>query len=155
MWTGRIEEERLMNRAEVHIARLGCEFSEFTVYTCDPNTIETIIGQEECFSLRTRVEFQGSGAIALLPLNLLLQVDFFAQPVGRGAALELGTARLSTIKGEFIYYPTLEIVQGPHSIGLVAETVYSLTALLRAGSAEGPALMTGIIEGLTIQTYQI
>lgn len=144
-----------MKRAEVQIARFGCEFSEFTVYTRDPDTTETILEQEECFALRTKVAFEGSGAIALLPLNLFIQVDFFAQPVGRDAGIELGTATLNTTRGQVVYYPTLEIAQGPQSVGLIAETVYWLTALLRIGAAEPPAFITGVLEGLTIQTYQI
>jgi hypothetical protein len=113
---------------------------------------ETILHQHESFSLKVKVEFGGSGAIALMPLSLCIKVSFFAEPCGIGSKIDLGDSLVDTSARTFIYTPTLTIAT-PTSVGLVAEEIYQVTALLGIGALNSPALIIGFIDGLIIQTY--
>jgi hypothetical protein len=112
-----------------------------------------IIRYNEPFSFQVTVKFGGAGAIALMPLALRLKVDFSAKPVGAGSEIEIGTVTETTVAGLFAYSPTLKIAKGPKSIGLLPEKVYRITVLFQAGGNEGPALIVGIIDTLTLQIY--
>jgi hypothetical protein len=144
-----------MNSGQVNIAAIACRFSDLIAFTTNPDLAETIFSEAEPFGLRVAVEFGGGGAIALMPLALPVQVDFFAKPYGRGEAIELGTALLKTTARQFLYHPTLEIANGPGGVGLIAEKVYNVSALLRVGTPEGPSFITGFIENLAVQTYNL
>jgi hypothetical protein len=143
-----------MPDAQVNIAYPTCELSNLMAFTADPGEMATIIRYNEPFSLQVTVKFGGVGAIALMPLALHLKVDFSAKPVGAGDEIEIGTVTETTVAGLFAYSPTLKIAKGPRSVGLLSEKVYRVTALLQGGAAEGPALIVGIIDPLTIQIYK-
>lgn len=143
-----------MKGTQVNIAPITCQLCNLTVFTTDPEAEypETILRQVEPFSLQVTVEFGGSGAIALMPLCLSIQVNFFAEPCGLGSQVELGHTSVDTSARCFTYTPTLAVAT-PAAIGLVSEAIYQITAVLRVGATNSPALITGFIEGLLIQTY--
>lgn len=143
-----------MKGTQVHIAPITCKLSNLTVFATDPNTEypDTILRQDESFSLRVSVEFGGPGAIALMPLGLSIEVSFFAEPYGLGSKVELGSAIIETSAGISSYAPTLKVAT-PADVGLVPEEIYQITGVLRVGAKHWPALVTGFIEGLAIQTY--
>ncbi len=99
------------------------------------------------------MEFGGPGAIALMPLGLSVRVNFFAKPYGLGSKLELGYTAVETSAGIFIYGPTLAVAK-PEAVGLLVGEIFQVTALLRVGAPNWPALVTGFIEGLAIQIYK-
>ncbi|MFB8787831.1 MAG: hypothetical protein U7123_03075 [Potamolinea sp.] len=143
-----------MKSTQVNIAPIACELSHLSVFTTDPNTESqnTILREDEAFQVRVTIEFGDSGAIALMPLCLLIEVNFFAEPYGLGPKVELGNALVNTAAGIFSYSPTLAKVT-PAEIGLSCPGFYQVTAFLRVGAANFPALIIGLIEGLTIQIY--
>jgi hypothetical protein len=143
-----------MKGSHVQVASINCTLSNLTIFTTAPDTEypQTILHQHESFSLRVTVEFGGPGAIALMPLSLCIKVNFFAEPCGLGSKIELGDSLVDTSARTFTYTPTLTIAT-PTSVGLVAEAIYQVTAVLRVGALNAPALIIGFTDGLIIQTY--
>jgi hypothetical protein len=143
-----------MKATQVIVAPITCNLSNLTVFTTHPNTEypDSILQQDEAFSLQVRVELAGPGAIALVPLCLLVRVNFYAEPFGIGSKLDLGEACVETSAKVLTYTPTLTL-DTPAQVGLVLEEIYQITAVLRVGAQNSPALITGVIEGLAIQTY--
>ncbi len=143
-----------MKGTQVNVAPITCKLSNLTVFTTDPDAEypETILSQEQSFQVRVTVEFGGPGAIALVPLCLPIKVNFFAEPYGLGSKVELGDTLVETSARILTYTPTLAIAT-PADVCLVCEEIYQLTAVLRVGAADWPALVSGFIEGLAIQTY--
>lgn len=143
-----------MTCVRINSAPIVCLLSNLTAFTTDPTALETIVGQEEPLRLRVTVEFERrSGAIALMPLAIPIRVSFFAKPFGPGETIDLGTAMTTTTAGVFTYTPTLELDRGPGEVGLVPEVIYNVSALLRIGAVNHPALLNGFIEHLAIQVY--
>jgi hypothetical protein len=142
-----------MKGSHVQVAPINCNLSNLTVFTTvsEGEHPETILHQHESCSLQVTVEFEGSGAIALMPLSLCIKVSFFAEPCGVGSKIELGDSLVDTFARTFTYTPTLTIAT-PTSVGLVAEEIYQVTAVLRVGALNSPALIIGFIDGLIIQT---
>jgi hypothetical protein len=139
---------------EAEIAPLKCLLSDLTVLSTHSSKFSgTIVNQEDAIAFAITVEFGQSGAIAFMPLNLRIRVDFYAKPVGRGEALDLGCAIVHTTANQFIYTPILQINSGLKTIGLIANQAYQITALLRIGAPDYPAFVTGVLEGLMIQVY--
>jgi hypothetical protein len=128
---------------------------DLVAFSVNGETEETIFLQDELLAVQVAVEFSRSGAIALMPLRLSIQVEFFAKPLGKGGTIALGNATLTTAANQYTYHPTLELPQGLVSLGLVPEKVYKVSALMKVGAADFPAFIYGWIEGLTIQTYAI
>lgn len=143
-----------MKGTQISVAPVTCKLSNLTLFTTEPNAEypETILVQDESFQVRVTVEFGGSGAIALMPLCLPIQVNFFAEPFGCGAKVELGNTLVETSAHIFIYTPTLA-VSTPASVGMVVEEIYQVRGVLRVGVPNFPAFITGFIEGQPIQTY--
>jgi hypothetical protein len=142
-----------MKGTQINIAPITCNLSHLTLFTTDSNAEpETILRQDEAFQVQVRVSFGGAGAIALMPLTIPIQVNFFADPYGCGAKIDLGNTIIETSAKTFTYTPTLAI-SAPAFVGLLPEEIYQITAVLRVGVINSPAFITGIMEGLAIQTY--
>jgi hypothetical protein len=143
-----------MKGSHVQVAPINCNLSNLTVFTTvsEGEHSETILHQHESFSLQVKVEFGGSGAIALMSLSLCIKVSFYAEPCGIGSKIELGDSLVDTSARTVIYTPTLTIATST-SVRLVAEEIYQITAVLRVGALNSPALIIGFIDGLIIQTY--
>lgn len=143
-----------MKGTQVNIAPISCNLSNLTVFTTNSHIEypEMILRQDESFSLQVTVEFGGPGAIAIVPLRLPIRVNFFAEPYGIGKKVELGNTLVETSARILTYTPTLSVAK-PAGVGLVPEEIYQITAILRVGAPDWPALITGFIEGLAIQTY--
>ena len=145
-----------MKNTQVSVVPFTCRFSHLTVFAQDSDgtTPDTLIKEAQPFSLRASVEFVGSGAIALLCLNPAIQVDFYAKPCGRGEDVDLGTVAVTAVADQVIYTPTLEL-GAPVSVGLTARTLYRISALLRIGAPDCPALICGVIEDLMVEIYAV
>lgn len=143
-----------MDSGEVCIAAINCRLFDLTAFTNDPETMETIVREDESFGFKVTVEFGRSGAIAFLPLAPWIRVHFFAQPLGLGKKVALGHATEKAAAGQLIYQPILRIPGGPAEVGLEAEAIYKITALLQVGAISYPAFIHGFLEGFTLQVYQ-
>ena len=143
-----------MNSTQASIVPFTCRLCDLTIFAqnSDRTTSDTILKQDQSFSLQALVEFVGSGAIALLCLSPSIQLDFYAKPCGRGDDVDLGSVTIKAVTDQFIYTPTLE-VNSSISLGLTAGTIYRISALLRVGSPNCPALICGVIEDLMIEIY--
>mgnify|MGYP004489407149 CR=1 FL=1 len=143
-----------MKGTQVNIAPITCKLFNLAIFTTDPNVdcSEMILSQDESFSLRVTVEFGGPGAIAMMPLNMTINVMFFAEPYGIGSKVELGSTSVNTYAGILMYSPTLAIAK-PAAVGLSPEEIYQVIGVLRVGAPDWPALITGFIDGLALQTY--
>jgi hypothetical protein len=68
-----------MKGTQVHIAPITCKLADLSIFTADPNAVsETILRQDEPFQVQVRVDFGGAGAIALMPLELPIQLNFLS-----------------------------------------------------------------------------
>lgn len=144
-----------MKGTQVNVAPITCKLSNLTLFTPDSDTRypNIILKDDESFQVQVTVEFGGAGAIALMPLSLSIQVNFFVEPYGIGCKAELGSTLVTTSAGILTYTPTLAVAQ-PAAIGLVPEEIYQVTAVLRVGTPNWPAFITGFTEGLALQTYR-
>ncbi|MBF2025863.1 MAG: hypothetical protein IGS48_03735 [Oscillatoriales cyanobacterium C42_A2020_001] len=138
----------------VSIASFACALSDLVAHSKQTGNPETIFSLEEPLFLSIKVEFSGSGAIALMPLQLSILVEFYAKARKRSEDLELGSATLPTRAKQFIYTPTLAIPIGLGSLAVLPDKAYTISALVRIGAKGHPALITGFVEGLFIQTYE-
>jgi hypothetical protein len=145
-----------MDNCQISIAPIRCVFSRLTVFTTNPDSgvPDTILGANQPFSLRVSVEFEGAGAIALLPLAPTIAVNFYAKSLTTDPDMTLGEVKIGAIANLFSYAPTLSIAS-PQSIGLVPGSLYRISAVLRVGAPDYPALIVGAIEDLAIQVYEL
>ncbi len=139
--------------SQVNLASFHCHLSDLTAFTTSADKPETIVRQDKPFSLQVSVEFSGSGAIALMPLAITIRIDFFAKALGTAETVELGTAKLTTQKGQYLYTPTLKLPKPAVKSGLLPETLYTITGVMRVGAPEEPSLINGYIDNLTIEVY--
>ncbi len=142
-----------MNSGSVSIASFTCGLCDLTAHTQEAGKLETIFGLDESFCLQVTVGFAGAGAIALLALKPTIRVEFFAKGWGLADELALGQVLLESNPTQFLYEPILSLTSGLGKVGGVTETVYKISALVRVGAPNFPAVVTGLIEGLVIQTY--
>jgi hypothetical protein len=140
-----------MGEVQVNIAPFHCQLADLVAFSAKPEEPETILRPDQPFGFQATVEFGGSGAIALMPLELTIRLDFYAKAVGSGAAIDLGNTSLKTTAGQFIYTPTLKLSKSAAKTNLIPPDLYRICAVLRAGAVEGPFLVTGVIETLTIE----
>jgi hypothetical protein len=147
-----------MNSCFASIAPVVCTLSQLVSHRGRSDLPETIFSQTEALHLQVTIEFSRSGAIALMPLGLPLQVEFLAESLGNrdsaGATAGrflIGTSRLHTAAHQMIYTAAIEVQ--PQHAGFAAEQVYEVSALLRVGASHQPAWIVGTIGGLLTQTY--
>ena len=143
-----------MNSIQTSIVPFTCRFYDLTIFAqgSGRTTPDTILKEDQPFSLQASVEFVGSGAIALLCLTPSIQIDFYAKPCGRGDDVDLGAATITAVADQFTYTPTLEI-DSPVSVGLTPKTLYRISALMRVGAPNCPALICGVLEDLIVEIY--
>ena len=143
-----------MKSTQGRIVPFACLFSDLTLFAQDANGTlpDTLLKEEQPFSLQASVEFVGSGAIALLCLTPTIQLDFCAKSCLRGDYVDLGLVTIPAISDQFIYAPVLE-VSSPVSVGLKSGDLYQISALLRVGAPNCPALICGVIEDLMVEIY--
>ena len=146
-----------METVKIQISSLSisCQLVGIIVLTKDSEIplADTVVlrGDQSC-SLQVSVSFLGSNAIALLALTPTLRTDFYATPLGPGQPVALGSICSACQFHQPTYCPTLAI---PHlgDAGLVVDRVYRLSALIRIGAAEQPALLCGLLESPIVQLY--
>lgn len=138
----------------VSIASFACALSDLVARSKPTGKPETIFSLEEPVLLSVKVEFSGSGAIALMPLQLSILAEFYAKARKRSEDLELGNATVETIAKQFIYTPTLALPTGFGALEALPNKAYTISALVRIGATGYPALITGFVENLLIQTYE-
>lgn len=142
-----------MQPSSVTIASFSCKLSELTAYAQDADQVETIFELNQPFWLKGQIEFGESGAIALLALQPTLRMEFFAKAVGLPEELRLGEVMIACHPDQLRYEPVLSLPGGLAKVGGVTETVYKISALVRVGASRYPAMVTGVMEALLIQTY--
>ncbi len=144
-----------MSDSQVNVSQIDCHLSDLTVLAANAKPISsaTVLKSDKPFSLQVTVEFAGPGAIALMPLSLAVQVEFYAKPLGPEAGVILGTISLSTSPEVLTYTPELTLGP-PASVGLQAKTLYRIGAVLRVGAPDWPSLIHGITEELTVEIYR-
>lgn len=145
---------RPMSDSQVNVGAIVCQLSNLTVFTANAQHgfSETVLQGHQPFSLQVTVEFAGPGAIALMPLSLAVQVEFYTKPLGPESGMILGTTALHTQPDVLTYAPTLAL-GSPLSVGLKADTIYRVGAVLRVGAPKWPSLVNGFTEELTIEIY--
>jgi hypothetical protein len=139
--------------AQINIAALTCQLTHLVALSTYSSEPETILRQDKPLELQATVEFGGSGAIALMPLELTIRLDFYARALGTGEVIELGSTSLKTMTDQFTYIPSLKLSKGAVKANLLPEKIYSISAVLRVGAPEGPSFIHGFIDGLTVEVY--
>ena len=145
-----------MSDSHVNVGPIGCQLYNLTVFTANTKSAfpETVLQPHQPFSLKVTVEFSGPGAIALMPLAPTIQVEFYAKPLSPDPAMVLGNIEMMALPGTLTYMPTLTL-GSPQSIGWHTKTIYRIGAVLRVGAPDGPSLINGFIETLTIEIYTV
>ncbi|GEM_PF-1984515 len=143
-----------MSNSKINVVPIACHLSNLTVFTTDDNPVlpNTVLQDSQSFSLKVTVEFSGPGAIALMPLAPLIQVEFYAKPLSPDPGMILGNVEVKASPDVLIYPLTLTL-PSPAAIGLRAKTIYCIGSVLRVGDPEWPSLINGFTEELTIEVY--
>ena len=143
-----------MSDSHINIGPIGCQLSNLTASAIGTESefAETRLPSNQPFSLQVTVDFSGPGAIALMSLSPTIQVEFYAKPLGPESPKALGRIAVPAISEELVYTPTL-MLSAPKSIGLHAKMIYQIGAVLRVGSQDGPSIVHGFTEALTIEIY--
>jgi hypothetical protein len=143
-----------MSNSQVNVVPIQCRLSNLIVSPTDgdPTASETILQEDQPFSLKVTVEFLGSGAIALLSLSPSILVEFYTKLLSPEAGVVLGQVGVKTTPGILVYFPTLTLAP-PLAIGLQIKTLYCIGAVLRVGAPNGPSLINGFIEEPIIEIY--
>lgn len=143
-----------MATQEVSSIPIRCQFGELTVVSAgaDAEAPTPVLNLEESFTLRTRIEFLGTSAVALLALEPAIHLEFYAKPCGPGESIALGETQLVATSEQRTYAPSLS-VQSPADTGFRADGVYRLGALLRIGAEGGPALICAVQENVLVQIH--
>ncbi len=147
----------IMN-GQVNVIPITCSFTQLNVLIdseeANSATIlpATILRDDQAFSLQVLVTLGGPGAIALLPLQPTIQVEFYAKPFGPEVGTVLGEVELATEAQVFTYTPTLKM-GSPTAVGLTSPGLYKIGAILRVGAPNAPALINGYLEELAIEVY--
>jgi hypothetical protein len=133
---------------------ISCRIHRLTVFTsqAEDETANTVLYQNEPFSVQVSLDFVGTNAIALLALKPVIQLDFYAKLLSKGLSIELGSLTTETNTQQLTYIPTLAL-GSPVDIGLTAAKVYRFGVLARIGALEQPALLWGIFEELMVQIH--
>lgn len=136
---------------QVNVSPLHCKISDIDMMGPGKDP-DDVIKKGEPFSLRTQVSFSGAGAAAFVGLGPIIRVTYFAESIGPGNELELGTATATATIGQLVYDLTLDVPIGT-SLQLNPEAVYQLAASLRIGALNAPAAVNGFSEGMPMQVY--
>ncbi|MDX2244344.1 MAG: hypothetical protein NW224_27030 [Leptolyngbyaceae cyanobacterium bins.302] len=139
--------------SRVSIAAFACTLSDLVALDKNTGQSESIFQLTNPVILSVTVTFSGSGAIALVPLSPQIQVDFFAKSLRDRQELELGCVTLTTLPKQLIYTPAISLANGFDTVGAESNQAYGVSALVRIGASSFPSLITGMIEGLLLQTY--
>ncbi|MFM7471323.1 MAG: hypothetical protein LVS60_10445 [Nodosilinea sp. LVE1205-7] len=141
----------MSSSTQVNIAPLGISISPISVLSTGPDP-DSVLKRGEAFNLTVTVTFSGAGALAIVPLGIPVKVEFFAESIGSGSELSLGSATVGTAPGVFVYPVTLSVAAATSSL-LTAERVYKIAAVLRVGATAFPAIANGFSEELAIEVY--
>jgi hypothetical protein len=112
---------------------------------------EHILVGDRPFCVQLTVELIGNAAIALLMLEPTLSIEVLVNPPGTGNKVELGVVRQRMSLEQRAYTPMLEL-DPPMSYGLESG-LYHLTAMIRIGAEEGPALLSGVLERKAVEVF--
>jgi hypothetical protein len=143
-----------MSESHISVSQLDCHLSRLTVAAAHikPTSSATVLKSHTPFSLKVSVEFSGPGAVALMPLSMVVQVEFYAKPLGPGNGIVLGKASVSTSPDVLTYTPELQL-GSPLAIGLQVKTVYRIGAVLMVGAPDWPSFIHGVTEELSVEIY--
>ncbi len=136
---------------QVNVAPLNISISSISIGSTGPDP-DTVLKKGEAFALTVGVQFSGAGALALTPLGIPVKVEFFAESIGSGSELSLGSATVSTTAGVLVYPVTLNVPAATSGL-LTADRVYKIAAVLRVGATAFPAIANGFSEELAIEVY--
>jgi hypothetical protein len=144
-----------MSDSQINVLPIACRLSNLTVFTTDADAEfpNTVLKDNQPFSLKVMVEFFGPGAIALVPLSPAIQLEFYIKPLGPDLGMVLGKVEIKTIPDLLVYSATLTVAP-PTSIGLRPKTIYCVGVTLRVGSPDWPSLISGFTEELTLEVYR-
>ncbi|MEL6224132.1 MAG: hypothetical protein AAFR31_15975 [Cyanobacteria bacterium J06627_8] len=112
---------------------------------------EQIVLSDRPVSVQLTVEFLGNSAIALLMLEPTLSIELLAKSVSTGETWELGKLSQTMTPKERMYAPVLDL-EPPTQCGLDVG-MYRLTAIVRIGAPDGPALLSGLIEDNRFEVF--
>ncbi|MEM9903723.1 MAG: hypothetical protein AAF921_01690 [Cyanobacteria bacterium P01_D01_bin.44] len=142
-----------MGSMDIHSISIFCRLEGIKILSAvlaSTPTDTVILQHNQPYSLQVSVEFIGSNAIALLALTPTLRADFYATPVGVGQSMTLGTVCLSSQPQQQLY--TLELkIPSIDNAGLEDNRVYRLSALVRIGATDQPAILCGVLEAPIVQ----
>ncbi|MEB3212081.1 MAG: hypothetical protein VKL39_12035 [Leptolyngbyaceae bacterium] len=113
--------------------------------------VERILVGDRPFRVQLTLDFLGNSAIALLMLEPMLFVEVLVKPAGMGDKVELGAIHQTLTPEQLTYAPVLDL-ESPIHYGLDAG-LYHLSAMVRIGAENGPALLCGSVKGPTIEVF--
>ncbi|EKU97513.1 hypothetical protein Lepto7375DRAFT_6709 [Leptolyngbya sp. PCC 7375] len=144
-----------MSDCHINIGPIECQLLNLIASTVNSKSgfADTRLQCHQPFSLGVTVEFSGPGAIALMSLSPTIQVEFYAKPLSPEPSKALGSIVVQALPDVLVYTPTL-MLSAPQSIGLSAKVIYRIGAVLRVGAPEGPSIVHGFTEALTIEIYK-
>jgi hypothetical protein len=116
----------------------------------EPCGVDTIFPADQPFYVNSEIEFYGSGALALMALNVPIQIVYTAESYGPGPEKEIAVVELTTQADQLVYTAGANVAAGT----LEGDKLYRISMLFRMG-AKGSRLSiaNGFISGILVQAY--
>ncbi len=137
--------------AQSNVAPIDFKISNLSVSSLGPDP-DSILKLDEAFELSVDLEFVGSGAAALVAAELPVKVTFYAESIGPGAEVTLGSTTIETKCNQLKYTVTLKVAS-PKTVKMDPELLYKIAAIVRVGATYCPALINGFISAVGLQVY--
>ncbi len=112
--------------------------------------VDTIFPSNKPFTVSSKIRFYGSGALAVMALNVPLQIRYTAESYGPGKEQVIAEVKINTVAGKLVYDATAIVPAGL----LDGDTLYRISVLFRAG-AEGSnlAIANGFASGILVEAF--
>ncbi len=112
--------------------------------------VDTVFQADEPFWVNSEIEFYGPGALALVALEVPIQISYMAETQGPGDDLVIAVVKFKTQAGVLVYDAGASIPANT----LKGDTLYRISMKFRAG-AEGPKLSiaNGFMDGILVEAY--
>lgn len=112
--------------------------------------VDTVFPADESFWVNSEIEFYGSGALALMALNVPIQITYTAESYGPGPEKVIAVVNFSTAAGQLVYSAGATVPANT----LEGDKLYRISMQFRMG-AVGPKLSiaNGFIDGILVEAY--
>lgn len=112
--------------------------------------VDTIFPANKPFKVSSKIRFSGAGALAVMALNVPMQIRYTAESYGPGDEEIIATVNLTTQAGKLEYAADALVPAGQ----LTGDTLYRISVLFRMGAAgSNLSIANGYASGILVEPF--